>query len=183
MKKIGFNNVNTSRIWKGKQTMEVFSLEQNEFGLIGGGIVLASDFSIRYKVTMDLFWKVLQVSVEILHCPDLNLQLIRGQGNSWVNELGIEFIELRGAEEIDISLTPFTNTIVMRKMTAHQQKKVKVIFINISEWSLKLVDQQYTLIDQKTFKYENFSTNFSSIIEVDDLGLVIAYPGLFKSLL
>lgn len=174
--------ITVSRIWKGKQTLEVFSLERNEFGLIGGGIIQANNCGVRYKIIMDLSWKVLQVSIEMLSSPGLSFQLIRGLGNSWFNESGRELKALQGAEEIDISLTPFTNTIVMRKMSFQHTKTVQVILISIPELCFKVVDQKYTIMDRETVKYENFSTNFSSLLNVDDLGFVVNYPGMFNSL-
>jgi len=41
---------NLFRIWKGKESLEVFTLQQNKYGFMGGGIVRGQGLSIRYKI-------------------------------------------------------------------------------------------------------------------------------------
>jgi uncharacterized protein len=42
------------------------------------------------------------------------------------------------------------------------------------------VQQKYTRLSPTNYKYENVPNDFESVIAVDDLGLVVEYPGLFK---
>ena len=41
------------------------------------------------------------------------------------------------------------------------------------------VYQQYKRVSDTEFQYENVPNDFSATIEVDALGLVVDYPGLF----
>ena len=103
-----------------------------------------------------------------------------GHGN-WSNDSGV-ITKLHGAIDIDISATPFTNTltILRLKLRKKQRAKISVVYVAIPELSIYIDQQRYTHLSKHTFLFEQINGNFSQKIEVDKDGLVISYPGLFK---
>lgn len=82
------------RIWKGKQSLEAFTLQQHDYGFIGGGPIHGSNFNIRYKVHMDLSWRILQVTIEEVDRSWLSLKISRGADDVWYNRFGMELTAL-----------------------------------------------------------------------------------------
>lgn len=176
-------HLNLFRIWKGKESLEVFTLQQYEHGFIGGGIVRGNDFNIRYRIHTDLNWQVQKVLVEDIDRPGLNLEINRAENNSWHNEFGNRLSALDGCEEVDLSITPFTNSIALQKIAGWRETTTfKVIYIRVPEFDLSVVEQQYTPIDLCRYKYENLTGKFSAELLVDEFGLVIDYADLYKVL-
>ena len=105
-----------------------------------------------------------------------------GHGN-WSNDSGI-ITKLHGAIDIDISATPFTNTLPIRrlKLRKKQSAEILVVYLTIPELSIDIDQQRYTCLSKNTYLFEQTNRNFAREIEVDKNGLVVTYPGLFKRL-
>lgn len=176
------NTLNLFRIWKGKQSLEVFTLQQHNYGFIGGGLIHGNDFNIRYKIHTDLSWRILQVTIEEVDRPWLSLKISRGMDDLWYNKFGLELTALAGCQELDISVMPFTNSITIQKVTSGVQRTFKAIYIRIPEFDFKVVEQVYTPLGLGRFKYENLTHKFSAELLVDEFGLIVDYPGQFGTL-
>ena len=102
-----------------------------------------------------------------------------GKGN-WT-ENGNPAGRFKGCLDVDIALTPFTNTLPLNRL--HLKKGgseiIRVIHFNLPENKVKALKQKYTRLS-KYYRYENVPNDFEATIEVDELGFVCDYPGLFK---
>jgi hypothetical protein len=91
--------------------------------------------------------------------------------------------ELNGAIDIDISATPFTNMLPIRRLRLkeNQAKEISVVYITVPELSVSIARQRYTcLIPKRRYRFEQIDTGFVREIETDENGLLLVYPGLFK---
>ena len=95
---------------------------------------------------------------------------------------GIPAPEFNGCIEIDISLTPFTNTLPINrlKLANRERRKIAVLYIDVLKQQTRRVMQCYTRLSDGEYKYENDSNNSKSVITVDTAGLAVDYPGLFS---
>ena len=102
-----------------------------------------------------------------------------GKGN-WTKN-GNPVKEFEGCIDIDIPLTPFTNTLPINriKLAVNKNQRIKVLFLDILNHQIKSVQQHYTRLSQAEYKYENVPNDFEATIIVDELGLVVDYPELF----
>lgn len=175
----GFTQV---RIWKGNHSLEAFTLEQSDSGFIGGGIMTVEDSTFRYQVVTDAFWRVLELSIKDVDRPWLKLYLTRNDVDLWHDAEGILIPELSGCQEVDISITPFTNTLAIKKLNDDQRKRFKVAYIRIPDFSYAVVEQVYQDLGSGRYWYENLANRFSAELIVDEFGLVSEYPGLFITL-
>ncbi len=91
-------------------------------------------------------------------------------------------IPFHGCCDVDISLTPLTNTLPINRLHLHQdeKKRIDVLYVDILNQEIKPVQQNYTRLSKFTYRYENVPNNFEAIITVDEQGLVINYPDLFE---
>ena len=90
--------------------------------------------------------------------------------------------ELRNVFDIDISLTPFTNTLPINRLQLKDNEPhvLEVIYFDILEKEIKPVKQIYTRLDPHRYIYENYDKSFKAEIKIDEQGLVVEYPKLFE---
>ena len=103
-----------------------------------------------------------------------------GKGNWLKNGKAVKI--LNGCIDIDFSLTPFTNTLAINwlKLSEKKEQVIKVLYVDILGRQTKAVKQKYTRLSKTGYKYENVPNDFQAILSVDELGLMVKYPGLFK---
>ena len=85
---------------------------------------------------------------------------------------------LRAVLDVDLAVTPATNTLPIRRLELGigQSESVGAAWIRFPELEMQLLSQRYTRTAKNIYQYES-DTGFSAEITVDDLGLVITYPG------
>jgi uncharacterized protein len=90
---------------------------------------------------------------------------------------GRELREIQGCEDIDLAVTPATNTLAVRRLNLQVGSGESVIaaWVKFPELTVQPLSQRNTGIAKDTYRYES-NTGFSAEIVVDDLGLVNAYP-------
>jgi hypothetical protein len=118
------------------------------------------------------------------------------QIGNWFDASGKPMPKLAGALDIDLSATPFTNTIAIRrlKLRAGQSADIVTVYILVhaeagtaarpTGLTLSTDAQRYTcLVPRKRYRYESIDSDFTRDIELDRHALVVTYPGLFRRLL
>ncbi|WP_048503101.1 putative glycolipid-binding domain-containing protein [Chryseobacterium sp. BLS98] len=174
-------------IWKGLlyHSLEYFNLIENEENYMVTSKIIGSfdntAYFVHYQITIDKNWLVQNFTVEY----EVNGEKFKvtglKHGNNWtINDT--DRPEFSDFKYIDISLTPFTNTLPINNLNLSkgQSSEINVIYINILEGKIKPVKQQYTHIGQSEYLYENIPKNFEALISIDNSGLVENYPGLFE---
>ena len=102
-----------------------------------------------------------------------------GRGNWTKNDVPAN--EFKGCIDIDISLTPFTNSLPIKRLQweLNKPQQVKLLFLDILSQKIVPVQQRYTKLSNTEYKFENVPNDFEAIITVDEWGLVVNYPELF----
>jgi hypothetical protein len=92
--------------------------------------------------------------------------------------------ELSGCLDVDISATPFTNTLPIRRLGERLQQRtgIAVVYIPVPSLELARADQAYTRLGRDRYLYEGPVGRFQAELEVDPDGLVVHYPTLFRRL-
>ena len=132
----------------------------------------------NYEIHCDENWLTHRVHVERTIGKDrktLSLSVERS-GGLWRCS-GHEVAEVRGCLDVDLSLTPATNTLPIRRLDLGigKSESVTAAWIKFPELELQPLAQRYTRTAENMYRYES-DTRFSAEIMVDDLGLVTAYP-------
>jgi hypothetical protein len=91
---------------------------------------------------------------------------------------GLEMRDLRGCDDVDLAVTPATNTLPIRRLDLQigQSKSVIAAWVKFPELTVEPLSQRYLRLGKDTYRYES-NTGFSTEIVVDELGLVTTYPG------
>lgn len=90
--------------------------------------------------------------------------------------------EFKKCVDIDITLTPFTNSLPINRLRMNQDEphQLEVLYINVLENRMYPVRQQYTKKSETTYNFQNIPNDFEADIIVDNQGFVVHYPQLFE---
>jgi len=178
----------TNLLWTG---IEYYSLENclvntgNTGNEISSNIIGCFEqkiYSVAYFIETDINWQTrfLEINYRINN-KENKITLQKDACNNWLfNNSRTDLFE--HCIDVDISVTPFTNSLPVNrlKLLREQEAKINVIYINIFEQQVKALQQTYQRLSDGKFLYKNFPNDFEAEIEVDMYGFVINYPSLFK---
>ncbi|HLT21306.1 MAG TPA: putative glycolipid-binding domain-containing protein [Thermomicrobiales bacterium] len=184
-----------SLAWPGKEHLY---LVQRPGGWLADGLVMASidsePFRFHYRVELDAGWNFRHLWT---HQPFLDIaeerlpdcELSRDADGAWHSDGFENLPDLAGCVDIDITITPFTNTLPIRRLGLEpgQSAEIDVAYLSVPELTLSRVRQRYTRLESSgDFDYYRFESldgsEFSAEIGVDRDGLVVDYPDLFTRL-
>jgi hypothetical protein len=131
------------------------------------------------------------VVIDLLDSDDQNIKLSTDGDGHWSNGSGNHILSLNGCFGVDISATPFTNTLAIRQLRLKpgESADVVVVFIAVPQMEVTPSRQRYTCLELNSdggfYKYEDegLFQGFTVDLPVDSEGLVLDYPKLFKRIL
>jgi hypothetical protein len=144
-----------------------------------------SVFALRYLIRCDKSWRVRSAEVAVIG-SDRKIEIAGDGKGNWSDSSGKHLPKLAGATDIDLSATPFTNTLPIRrlKLRAGHSAEIVTVYILAPALTLATDPQRYTCLEPlKRYRYESIDSDFMREIEVDRRGMVVTYPGLFRRLL
>ena len=126
-------------------------------------------YKVAYRITTNRYWET--TFFEITAQLDDMVWSVNGRPGEKFN----------GCIDIDISLTPFTNTLPINRLnlSEKEEKQIDVLYVDVLAREIKPVQQKYRKLSKTDYQYENVPNDFEALLSVDDLGLVVKYPGLF----
>jgi uncharacterized protein len=142
--------------------------------------------SVSYQLSCDANWRVTELTITAVNSAGTRtLALSADHAARWLAN-GQPRPDLDGCIDLDISLTPLTNTLPIRRLTwtPDSAQELDVVYVSAPELTTRRVSQRYTLLKQETddnaslYRYE--SGSFSADLTVDDDGFVTDYPGLWR---
>jgi uncharacterized protein len=174
--------------WDGKG-IEHLVLREGAREIVAESVVVGSAdsaaFALRYRIRCDKSWRVRSAEVALIG-SDRKIEIIGDGKGNWSDASGRRLPKLAGATDIDLSATPFTNTLPIRrlKLRAGQSAEIVTVYILAPALTLATDPQRYTCLEPlKRYRYESIDSDFTREIEVDRRGIVVTYPGLFRRLL
>jgi uncharacterized protein len=147
-------------------------------------IGLEDDASLaaRFRIVCDAGWRARRVEAGLVgdHAPIV----LEGDGaGHWRDGRGAARPDLDGAIDVDLPITPFTNTLPIRRLDlrAGESADLAVVYIVPAGRTVTRDPQRYVCLEpQRRYRYESLDSDFVREIEVDADGLVVSYPGLFR---
>jgi uncharacterized protein len=139
-------------------------------------------FRARYTIRCDGGWRVREVQVALLDSATPPLALRSDGAGNWATLDGAPLPALDGCIDIDISATPFTNTLPIRRLALPigASRDLDMVYIRVPELRAEPDPQRYTRLDDRRYRYESRDSDFTADLPVDADGLVLDYPGLFR---
>ncbi|WP_279477651.1 putative glycolipid-binding domain-containing protein [Aureimonas sp. SK2] len=136
-------------------------------------------FGATYAIRLDAAWHVRDVEVETV--DGKRLALARSGAGRWTGADGTHRADLDGCIDIDLSATPFTNTLPIRRLDGRLDgaAALRMVYVPFDTLAPFVDEQRYTALSPRLFRYEAADGSFSAELPVDEDGLVIDYPTLF----
>lgn len=182
------SSMQTNLLWTGR---EYYSLENCLVKDTAAGSEITSTiighyegkiYRVEYLIKTNSNWETIFLQISSRHSSQTQLILFEGDGKgNWLSN-GEKADQFNGCIDVDIPLTPFTNTLPIRRLSlsTNQSQEIQVIYFDLLEQQIKPVRQKYTRLSNTEYHYENVPNDFEATIQVDESGLVVDYPLLFE---
>jgi hypothetical protein len=164
--------------------LEHFEIRETEWGYIAQSAVIGAfegtDFGCRYEVTLDRGWTFRHL---VLEKTDGRVLILKSDGaGSWERANGNELPQFAGCVDIDIGVTPFTNTLPIRRarFEVGVPQHFRMAWIPLDSLEPFVDEQIYTKRDDTHFHYVASDRSFEADLVLDSEGFVVDYPGLYR---
>lgn len=90
--------------------------------------------------------------------------------------------ELADCIDVDLQFTPCTNTLPIRRLNLAigASANVSAAWLRFPSLQLERLEQKYTRLTERTYRYESRGGSFTAELEVDEDGLVVRYGDLWS---
>lgn len=171
--------------WSGRSIQHLV-LREGQDGIVAEAAILglAGDFrfAAHLDIRCDTGWRVRRVSARLLG-EERRIDLSSDGAGHWRDAAGQPQPALDGCIDIDFPVTPFTNTLPIRRLGLRpgQSADLRMVYIHVPELTVIVDPQRYTCLEPlRRYRYESLDSDFTRDIEVDSDGLVVTYPDLFR---
>jgi len=177
----------TNILWTGR---EYYSLENCLIIESTSGVEIASTiigyyeeklFKVEYQIKTNAHWETIFFELISRHSNQTKTFSYESDGKgNWTNA-GHPLKQFNGLIDVDIRLSPFTNTLPIRRLQLqpHDTREIQVLYCDPLEQKTAPVRQKYTCVSATEYRYENIPNDFEANIQVDKAGFVVDYPSLF----
>lgn len=164
--------------WMGlaEPSVERCRVEESRVGVRVESVIERADGTWSYALRADLSWRFERIEITD---GDRALLVVRDAAGWHVG--GSARTDLAAGREIDLSASPLSNTLPIRRLALAVGESADIVtaYIAIPELTVIPDPQRYTRQSADTWLYESRDSDFCRTITVDAAGLVVTYPGLF----
>lgn len=136
---------------------------------------------LTYVIKCDRRWKTQEGEITgFVGENPIAVRLERDAAGGWMLD-GKPASTLNGCVDIDLAFSPSTNLLPIRRLqlrpgnTAH----VRAAWLRFPELTVEVLEQVYTCLSSNRYLYESADGAFRRELTIDDVGLVVDYPGLW----
>ena len=181
---------NKTIVWKGicLDTMESCTVTRENKKITVNGVIAGLENSqpvnVCYQIKLDEAYEIESLQLTSYQGEVFEVRMVR-ENKKWFDGNGKHLEQFDDCNDIDIALTPFTNTIPINRLhlNSGESCKIDVIYIDPVKKSVSRNHQGYTHIESNKYRYENLDSGFVSNLVVDGDGFVIKYPGIWEMLI
>lgn len=160
----------------GEPSRESCRVEQGPHGVTVHGDIDGGTSTCSYTLRATAAWAFTDL---LVRAGGRALTLRRSE-RGWEAD-GAARPDLAAAREVDLSVSPLSNTLPIRRLglAVGESADITTAYIRVPELEVTTDPQRYTRTGEYEYLYESRDSAFRRTITVDDEGLVTDYPGLF----
>jgi len=134
---------------------------------------------VHYEVECDQNWHTSNVEVHCAHGTTHHHLELQAHSSTWRRD-GQPLPQVQGCLDVDIAITPATNTLPIRRfrLAPGAAQDVTAAWIKIPELTIEPLPQRYTNIDNHRYHYQS-ANNFSADLEIDEQAMIVRYSDLW----
>jgi hypothetical protein len=140
----------------------------------------ATRHGVMYEVSLTPDWTFEAILLQ--RTDGVMTVLRRSKDGEWFDMHAEALPGLAGCVDIDFEMTPFTNTLPIRRapLALGETRRFRVAYIPADTLEPFPAEQIYTRLSERVYRFETADGSFTADITVDADGLVLDYPGLFE---
>ncbi len=169
-------------------------LPGHEFGRLGrrgdrwelsGTAVFAHErrpCTLRYLVTCDAQWRTMSAWVEgVVGDRAIDLKVAIDAERRWYLN-GTACQAIAGCLDIDLGFSPSTNLLPIRRLTLNvgEEAEVRAAWLAFPALEFEVLPQVYRRDGERTYRYTSGGGRFTRVLQVNAVGFVTSYPGLWQ---
>jgi len=141
-------------------------------------------FRLSYRLAWEESWQLHRADLFVstqAHTRSLHLKT-DGQGH-WFDGEDHALPALQGCRDIDIWPTPFTNSFPIRRvaLAVGERREFLMAWVDGLAMTVRPQPQAYTRLQDRLYLFESLDgSGFQAELPVDEHGIVLDYPGLFR---
>lgn len=138
---------------------------------------------IDYLVICDSSWSTRSVTVSgMMGSERFTIDLEVDSHQSWRRN-GVVQPAVSGCVDVDLGFSPSTNILPIRRLALDvgEKAEIKAAWLQFPSFELKELTQIYHREGDKIYRYESGGGAFKSVLDVNSVGFVIDYPGLWQA--
>jgi hypothetical protein len=156
--------------------------------LSGHAMVVLSDRPVayQYSVYADAAWQTARCIVTP-DAPGSRAISLAVENGRWVADkrggwIQFDLAPLAGCVDVDLGISPSTNTLPIRRLNlaVGESRELTAAWVRFPELTVEPLAQRYTRLDERRYRYESIVSGFTAELEIDDLGLVVSYEGIWR---
>jgi hypothetical protein len=166
--------------------LERLELHTEPGGLTASGSVLcleAGGYRLEHRWRLAADWRVLALQVERWGADGHARLSIERHGERWFVD-GAHRPDLDGAEEPDLSVTPFCNTVPIRRLPTEPGATLTLdtCYVDGPAMTVERSSQRYVRLGPHRVRYVDLgvASGFEAELELDDAAVVLRYEHLFE---
>jgi uncharacterized protein len=165
--------------------LEVLALREDADGMTGRSVIVDGGddaFGMTVEWRLDSKWRSRALDLRVTDARTTRRLLIERAGPaSWIVD-GQARPDLDGCAEIDVSATPFSNSLALRYL-GEKPGQLTALFVKAPALTVQPMRQGYERLENG-WRYRNLGagTGFTAVLTVDDDLIVRHYEGLFETL-
>jgi hypothetical protein len=139
--------------------------------------------ALTYEVRLTARWRTRSARISgWAGGRELDLRLQAGTGGHWSVD-GVVQPHLDGCEDVDLSFTPATNTLPIRRLdlAVGGEGTSRAAWLRLPEFTFEPLVQRYERLATSTWKYGTADGVFVRKLTVRPDGVVADYPGLWRA--
>jgi hypothetical protein len=132
-------------------------------------------------VVCDSEWRTVSARVTgWLDTTAIDIALAVDAAREWTID-GRSCPDLRGCDDIDLSFSPATNLLPIRrlKLPVGAQASARAAWLRFPAVTVEPLDQTYERVSESRYRYESGGGSFVAVLETNAAGFVTRYPGLW----
>ena len=144
----------------------------------------------HYRLTADAAWRTRSLDLVVQiggHEPRETALKLTGDGKGRWQIDGAHAPELDGCLDLDIQVTPFTNTLPIHRLdlAPGEIADIRAVYLPLPDLVPVPAEQSYACLrplglSGGLYRYESRSSGFSADLAVDSGGFVVDYPDSFR---
>lgn len=137
---------------------------------------------LDYFVVCDSGWRTKSALVEgVIEDRKIDLRVCVDRKRRWSLN-GAQCPAVDGCIDIDLGFSPSTNLLPIRRLSLSvgEQAEVKAAWLPFPLLEFEGLEQVYRREAERTYRYESGGGTFVRLLEVNNSGFVIDYPGLWQ---